>query len=474
MNRSISGQHRLKKAFAGALFVFTAATSAFGGEPAAKSAPTTVVLVTIDTLRADAVSFMGCARPTSPFIDSLAASGVVFNRAYSTSSWTVPSIASIFTSRYPTSHGVISGEIIGGRTKEVWRQTALSPDLATMAGLFRRAGYRTVGVAANRHLQGGSGFELGFDHYYSYAGFLTAEKLNEQLRKTMVDAFGPNWRKTWRNEKVFLWIHYFDPHHPYFPKEPWIETFDPEYRDRPGLFPWRLKAPELEAVYSPSDTAMTRRLLALYHSEVRYTDEQLRVAFADLGLDDRALVVFVADHGEEFGEHGQIGHRRTLYEEVVRVPMFISWPSQIPGGARVDDVVSVVDILPTTVGLASLAPPEGTQGRSLVPLMSGQPDSGDGTAFLEFHRTGTVLRAMVGERWKLVTGSRIPPALYDLESDPGEKINVAADHAELAQNLVSRLAAWSQSLLPPPPATDFSSRDQEEIEKLRALGYVDK
>ena len=218
---------------------------------------------------------------------------------------------------------------------------------------------------------------------------------------------------------------------------------------------------------------MTHRLLALYDSEVRYTDEQLRAAFADLGLDEQALVVFVSDHGEEFGEHGKIGHRRTLYEEVVRVPMFISWPAHIPRGTRVDDVVSVVDLLPTVVELASLEPPEKIEGRSLVPLMSGQPDARDGTAYLEFHRAEIPLRALVGQRWKLVTGPRSPLALYDLEADPGETRNVAAEHAEVTQNLVSQLDAQVRSLLPPPPVSDFSSQDRGEIEKLRALGYVD-
>lgn len=468
------GHRFVKRVFAGASLAGLLVAPALGGPKTDPTGPNTVVLVTVDTLRADSVSFMGCERPTSPFIDSLAALGVVFDRAYSTSSWTVPAIASIFTSRYPSSHGVVRGEIIGTKSKEVWQQTALSPELDTMAELFRRAGYRTVGVAANRHLQVGSGFEHGFDHYYGYAGFLGAEELNVKLRETMASAFGPEWRKTWKQQKTFLWIHYFDPHHPYFPKEPWIETFDPEYVQRPEAFPWRLKAPELNAAYSPSDTAMKRRLLALYHSEVGYTDRALRAAFADLGLDGEVPVIFVSDHGEEFGEHGGIGHRRTLNEEVVQVPMFISWPSRFPAGKRVENVVSVVDLLPTVVELASLPSPDGVEGRSLVPLVNGSDGGRDRSVYLELHPPNPSMRALVNGHWKLVTGSHNQPALYNLQADPGENKDVAADQAQLANRFASELETWLQSLPKPPAAVNFSSRDQSDIEKLRAIGYVEE
>ena len=465
----------MKKTLAVVLGLCSAvALAALDRVPDPKIAPTTVVLISIDTLRADAVSFMGCEAPTSPFLDSLASSAVIFDRAYSTSSWTVPAMASIFTSRYPSSHGVVRGEIIGGKTKEVWRQTALSPELPTLAEIFRGAGYRTVGVAANRHMQLGSGFELGFDHYYGYAGFLNAEDLNTTLQKTMTGAFGKEWRKTWRNEKTFLWIHYFDPHHPYFPREPWIEVFDPEFRTRPEVFPWRLKAPELNAAFSADDTEMTRRLLALYHSEVRYADEQLRSVWSELGLDENALVIFVSDHGEEFGERGKIGHRWTLYEELVHVPMFISWPARFPRGKRVDDVVSVVDILPTMAELASLALPARVEGRSLASLIDGTSGSSGGVAYLELHPPNPALRALVSNRWKLVLASHNRTELYDLRSDPGERRDVAADHRKVAELLEARFNDWLRSLPEPPEVEDFSSRDREDIEKLRALGYVDE
>jgi arylsulfatase A-like enzyme len=464
----------MMKTLAVVLGLYSAVLLARDRVPGARNAPTTVVLISIDTLRADAVSFMGCEAPTSPFLDSLAASGVIFDRAYSTSSWTVPAMASIFTSRHPSSHGVVRGEIIGGKTKEVWRQTSLSPELPNLAEIFRGAGYRTVGVAANRHLQAGTGFELGFDHYYGYAGFLNAEDLNATLQKTMAEAFGEDWRKTWKNEKTFLWIHYFDPHHPYLPRKPWIEAFDPEFRTRPELFPWRLKAPELNAAFSAEDTETIRRLRALYHSEVRYADEQLRSIYTELGLDENALVVFVSDHGEEFGERGKIGHRWTLNEELVHVPMFVSWPARLPRGKRVGDVVSIVDILPTMAELASLEVPGGVEGQSLVKHIDGASRLSGGVAYLELHPPNPALRALVSDRWKLVLASHNRVELYDLRSDPGERKDVAAEHKEMADLLEARFNDWFGSLPEPPEAEDFSSRDQKDIEKLRALGYVDE
>lgn len=464
----------MKKMFVVLLGLHAAVLPAGDRVPAAKVAPTTVVLISIDTLRADAVSFMGCEALTSPFLDSLASSGVIFDRAYSTSSWTVPAVASIFTSRHPSSHGVVRGEIIGGKTKEVWRQTSLSPELPNLAEIFRGAGYRTIGVAANRHLQAGTGFELGFDHYYGYAGFLNAEDLNATLQKTMAEAFGNGWKKTWKNEKTFLWIHYFDPHHPYFPRKPWIEVFDPEFRTRPELFPWRLKAPELNAAFSAGDTETIRRLRALYHSEIRYADEQLRSIYTELGLDDNALVIFVSDHGEEFGERGKIGHRWTLYEELVHVPMFISWPARFPRGKRVDDVVSIVDILPTMAELASLALPKGIEGQSLVKHIDGVSPSRFGVAYLELHPPNPALRALVTDRWKLVLASHNRVELFDLRSDPSERSDVAARNKERVNHLEARFNDWFGSLPTPPVAEDFSSRDTTDIEKLRALGYVDE
>ncbi|MCP4655823.1 MAG: sulfatase-like hydrolase/transferase [bacterium] len=439
-------------------------------------APTTVILLTVDTLRADSLSFMGCPHQTSPFLDSLASRAVVFDRAYSTSSWTVPGIASMFTSQYPSSHGVVRGEVRSiKKSDEVWEQTALAPSLTTLAELFRKAGYRTIGVAANRHVQVGTGFEQGFDHYFGPAEFFDADQLNSTLRETMAEAFGKNWREVWKKEKVFLWIHYFDPHHFYSPRRPWIGRWAPDFRTNPKLFPWRLTRPDLNARFARSGPEMVRRIEALYHSEIRFTDEQIRTIFGELAPDDGSLIVFTSDHGEELGEHGSIGHRLTLYEETVRVPMFVYRPSVLPQGKRIEEIVNIIDILPTLAEMVSFTPPDGSQGRSLLPLISGKRKSGEGTTFLELHPPFPALRAVVTDRWKLLQSmdSENPPILYDLATDPGELNDLAAKEGRRVRRLERRIRCWLDRLPAAPETILFSTQDQEEIERLRALGYVE-
>jgi len=447
-----------------------------GAAPAKLKAPRSVVLLTIDTMRADAVSFGGCPRKTTPFLDSMAARAVVFDRAYSTTSWTVPGVASMLTSLYPSAHGTLSGEIFGDQTKEVWKQTRLADELSTLAELFKEAGYRTIGVVANRHLQVGSGFEQGFDHYYEYAGFLNAEDLNKIVRNKLKQAFGPQWQQKWRQEKVFLWIHYFDPHHPYFPRKPWIEQYAPDFSSNPEAFPWRLSNSQINAAFKRSDRTMVRRLTALYHSEISYTDNQVRILFGELGVDESTLVIFTSDHGEEIGEHGTIGHRWTLFEEAVQVPLFIWWPAVLPEGKRVGQVVSIDDILPTLAEMGAIAKVKGCQGQSLVPLLTGAAGAKDGHAFLELHPPNPSLRGMVTERWKLIRpiGSENRPLLFNLVIDPGEQQDSEPSQRQTAQQLDQQLNSWVEALPKAPETTYFSSQDKEEIEKLRALGYVDE
>jgi arylsulfatase A-like enzyme len=455
-------------------------TQAVGQDAASRTvklkAPKSVVLLTIDTMRADAASFMGCPRKTTPFLDSMAARAVVFDRAYSTTSWTVPGVASMLTSLYPSAHGTLSGEIFGDKTKEVWKQTRLADELSTLAELFKAAGYRTIGVVANRHLQIGSGFEQGFDHYYDYAGFLSAEDLNKTVRQKMKQAFGPQWQQKWRQEKVFLWIHYFDPHHPYFPRKPWIEQYAPDFSKNPEAFPWRLSNSQINATFrSQRDHSMARRLTALYHSEISYTDDQVRIIFGELGVDDNTLVIFTSDHGEEIGEHGMIGHRWTLFEEVVQVPLFVWWPAVLPEGKRVGQGVSIVDILPTLAEMGAIAAPKRCQGQSLVPLLSGAAGRQDSHAYLELHPPNPSLRGLVTERWKLIRpiDSENRPLLFNLVIDPGEQKDNEPSQSQTAQQLNQQLAGWVKALPKAPETTYFSSQDKEEIEKLRALGYVD-
>ncbi len=454
------------------------AATAAAEESPPESRPRVIILLSIDTLRTDALSCMGCQRPTTPFLDSLAEQGTLFSRAYS-SSWTVPAVASMLTSLHASSHGVTHGSIGPGPKGEkiVHSQPVLSGALVTLAELLRDAGYRTIGVAANRHLQEGSGFEQGFDHYFEQASFCNAERLNATVRRLMTEIEGEDWQRTWKRTPTFLWVHYFDPHHFYTPRRPWILEYAPDFQTSPEAFPSRVAAEDLNTGFDPSsDTELVRRLTALYHSEVRYTDEYARRLLADLDPGDDALVVFTSDHGEELGDRSMFGHRNTLFDEVSKVPLFIVRPSSLPQGKRIDTVVSIIDILPTIAEAAGCSLPDGIHGHSLLPLLSGTPGYQHEAALLELHPPyGDGLRALISDHWKLVRpfDKKGPPALYDLDADPQELLDVRSRKRATVKRLRRQLDSLVKSLPDPPEQQLFSNDDEQDIELLRAIGYVE-
>lgn len=196
--------------------------------PPSDPAPAAVVLITIDTLRADYVSFLGHERQTTPFLDGLARRGVSFTASYAASSWTVPSMASLFSGLWPSSHGVVSGRIDAATGAAGQQRVSLQPvlpsSLFTLAESFQQAGYLTIGVPSNLHLAAHLGFAQGFD-YYGPADFKPADRVNRQVVSLLREAFGGDWRAGWREGKTFLWIHYFDPHDPYQPRQPWASRY---------------------------------------------------------------------------------------------------------------------------------------------------------------------------------------------------------------------------------------------------------
>jgi arylsulfatase A-like enzyme len=432
-----------------------------------------IVLVTIDTLRADAVSFMGNPLDTTPFLDSLAENGIIFERAYS-NSWTVPSMASLFTSRYPSSHGVVSGEVQRNPGSDVWNQPVLPLAVETLAEAFQRAGFRTIGVAANRHLQAGTGFERGFEKYFDTAKFLTANTLNNQVYRLMKEAFGPTWRDSWKSSKTFLWVHYFDPHLPYYPRRPWIHRYAPDFQENSDAYPGPMTKPQLLSAYS-SFTKVAPRLEALYLSEVSFFDQHLRQLFEELGVDDSTLVMITADHGEEIDDHGGISHGQTLYEEVVHVPMLLKWTRGLPRGKSVRETVTLLDVYPTLTELAGLKTQQSAQGRSVLPLIEGGKGSKSLPSFVEQLPPRPALEAVVTDRWKLIRpltpGSSAK--LFDLHVDPEELHSLNLTEKQQVKHLEALLQRWRRDLPAAPEVVYFSSDDEELTEQLRSLGYIE-
>jgi arylsulfatase A-like enzyme len=417
--------------------------------------PGDVVVVLIDTLRPDHLGFYGYDKDTAPWLDELARRGTVFERAHSTSSWTAPSTASVFTGLYPTRHGVTEGFFAHrGRMRElseggrpVLPLNQLPTSVATLAERFQRAGYRTFGAAANVNIGHHIGFDRGFDRFH-YAHKASAGALLKEVA-TWSDALQSSPAPT------FLYLHLNDVHSPYEKREP---------------------------LYTPQDDPLQDDISA-YDSQIHYVDRKLAKLAEALDWGPGTLFAVLSDHGEEFGEHGGRRHDGGLHSELTRVLLMFRGPG-VPA-ARITTDVSLVDVLPTLVELAGLPPdpPDATplDGRSLVPLMRAE---GDDAADFEA-RTLLSHRAMKGEKyglswwavlrdgWKLIVDPE-GEALYDHHRDFGEQRDRAAEEPERVRRLSSELQDLRSAEAPPAEPTTAVPLDDALLQALEELGYVEE
>jgi len=445
-------------------------------DPEPRPEPKAVVLLTIDTLRADTLPLIADTASSAPFLDSLAQDAVVFTQAYAPSSWTVPSVASLFTSVEPQSHGVLSGifDIVHhprGMLMRVQGQPLLPQSFITLAEAFRAAGYVTIGIPANMHLAEHLGFGQGFDSYFSEADFLVAPGVNAKVQVQLEHVFGADWRTAWKKQKTFLWIHYSDPHEPYFARRPWIYKEAPDFATDPSSYPAGWDNPDINEQYPQDPETAEQRILPLYRSEVSFVDENIRLLDEAIGLrDDDVLLVLTSDHGEEFYEHGRIGHSLALFEETIHVPMMWRWPRALPEPARLDTPASIMDIYPSLADLLGLDLPPGVHGTSLFGIVPGAPER---TTPLYFHTSyePPVLTAVREGLWKLIRTEGLPPSLFHVVDDADEQVDVASRHPEIVERLTAALDKHLASLPPPPDDTGTVELSPEDAEKLRDVGY---
>jgi len=362
-----------------------------------------VILISIDTLRADHLGAYGYERDTSPAIDRLASEGTLFERTYSHGAWTLPTHASLFTSQIPSEHGVIRGN------RKIRESLVTLPETLQANG-FQTQGFSAVGLVSHQF-----GFEQGFDSF-SYQMGATAEGTIDQV----ID-----WLRDERRGSFFLFVHFFDPHDPYWPADPQYRSlFDPSYRGDAGRKP---EAFENLRVSNPGGRLSEREfehLMALYDGEIRYVDHHLARLFAALEAPDLqdAFVVVTADHGEEFRDHGGLGHARSLYEEMVHVPLVIRGPG-IPRGVRVKTPARHIDVAPTLLDVLGLPAEPTHRGTSLMPLVE-NPETADArVAVLENQRWWfDQVAVVVGDRkyhWDL---NQARGRSYNLDVDPAEQV----------------------------------------------------
>lgn len=415
-----------------------------------------LLLITIDTLRADALGTYGYDQPTSPAIDALARRGHVFDRAQSTSAWTLPSLASLMTSTYTSTH-------------ECWDfRTSLSEAYTTLAEILADEGWATGGVASHTFLASSYGLAQGFEHYDEQLAPTKGAKAHKAITSEQVTDKGLAWvdhrarlgRRDGDERPWFLWVHYFDPHY--------------IYQQHDGLTE-RFEGGTGAGKQAQGKMAVDR---VRYDGEIAHTDAQvgrLLDGLAERGLLDDTVVVLTSDHGEEFGDHGSKHHGRTLYREVLRVPLIMAGPGIATG--RTEVPVGVVDVLPTLLDLFGLPTPRGLAGRSLGRALSGGA-LGDAPLLAELRLfDGYHADALLDGRWKLVVDPDDDSArLFDLQADPLERRDLAADHPDRVARMRQGLAALREAARAASRRTgvdDSLDLDEDELDTLRQLGYVD-
>jgi arylsulfatase A-like enzyme len=443
-----------------------------------REAPPDLIVIVVDTLRADHLGCYGYGRPTSPNLDQFAADGILFENAFAQSSWTSPSIASLFTSLYPSAHGVTTFA------------SALPAALPTMAEVLQRQGFKTSGLSANFvHIIKRKGFARGFDTFAELHRQATAEEEAEFARRVAADAQTVTTRAieaaaSARGSRLFLYVHYMDPHSTYSPPEPFRGRFV-----RPYDGPFTGGTEQLKRVVQGElqvNDADLRRLVDLYDAEIAFVDAEIGRLFRELRKLDRfdnAVVVVLSDHGEEFGDHGGVFHGVTLYDEMTRVPLLVRLPSGRRAGSRVEQVVPLVDLGPTLLQLVGLQDDRTTQGRSIVDLLeTGKSATSAPRAFSELHPDSVVEEALrpkahrsaiATREWAYLVGPNGSSELYARDVDPAQKANRAQLDRAVAASLGLELETFSESM------SSWGTTQREQVplsetdrEHLRALGYV--
>ncbi|MBW2260700.1 MAG: sulfatase [Deltaproteobacteria bacterium] len=460
-----------------------------------------VVLVVVDTQRADFTSVLGSRLRTTPFLERLASRGILFTRAYAPGPWTVPSMYSVMTGLYPSEHGMITG---WSTSFDAGGQNVLPDEAVTLAERLDGAGFETFGVCTNFHVSRRFGFGQGFDRFvgedFTFMPFpnMAVTGLADDIAASPM---------------YFLWLHYLDPHFPYFPHWPWFEQFNESsmhsYDDlmtsaalehyyslegntegmsvRAGDVAWVNRTAKLlqfrpialfehmrENDVIPHDE-WVEFLSAAYASEIRMVDSAMEEALTELGVDDRTILVVTSDHGEELFDHGGHGHRMNdrLYEELIHVPLLFVLPGGWGAGTVVDTPVSLVDIVPTLLDLLGLEVPADLSGLSLLPLMQGQ-SLPERPLYAEVASQSGVKRCIIEYPWKYIHDfGSVEGELYDLEADPAESRDLVDLEPERAAALREKLLAWYKGARVRWQVGEPPELSQEDFIRLKLLGYIE-
>ncbi|HWX24309.1 MAG TPA: sulfatase, partial [Vicinamibacteria bacterium] len=387
-----------------------------------------LLLVTIDTLRADHLGAYGDKDASTPTLDALARRGVLFENAHTVAPLTGPSHATILTGVYPPVHGVRDNATF-----------VLGSSHPALASVLKSRGYTTAGFVAALPLIGAFGFSQGFDTFSEE--FHADPSLGQEAKRPgneVVDAV-LRWLGTPKTAPFFAWVHLYDPHAPYAPPPPFLDRF----RDRP------------------------------YDGEIAFADAQVGRILEALSRSKQGqetLVAVLADHGEGLGEHGEKTHAVLIYESTLRIPFILAGPG-VPSGRVVKEAVGSVDVVPTLLGLLGVEAPAGLPGRDLRPALLGRPllprALYSESLFGRLNCRWATLRGLTEGPFKLIDG--VAPELYDLEKDPGETQDLAGSSAERVTRMRNTLGAALKVMAPAGDRAHALQLSPEQEERLRSL-----
>ena len=430
-----------------------------------------LVVVSIDTLRADHLTAYGYERSTSPEISRLASEGVLFEQAFSQSPKTATSHMSLFTGVYPPAHRVANW---GER-----RVRRLSDDVPTLATLLARSGYRTQAHTEGGNVSARLGFDQGFEIYREHRGAgSTFEEAGQALEHLARDENGAR-------TPFFLFLHTFEVHDPYVPPARFADQFvDPSYSG--DIVGSKMELELLagggnywarhEEYWSRVDRNDPADLQHLKDAEILFTDSQFatfRERLRKLDLEEETIVVVLSDHGEEFLEHGGFLHN-ALFQEILHVPLIFRFPAGLglPSGRRVQDVVRLVDVVPTLLEVMGLSAPEHLQGASLLPLIEGEETLAR-SVFSQWLAGGRIVSLRVGD-WKYIRVKR-DEQLFDLSRDPKESVDRLSERQEVLAGMqaqVDEIIGQSYAFAEAQTPARSPELDRETREQLEALGYL--
>jgi arylsulfatase A-like enzyme len=441
--------------------------------PPAEGPSPNILLISIDSLRADHLGAYGYDRDTSPEIDRLAREGVRWATAVAPSPWTLPSHVSLFTALPPIAHGVL------------FDPKALDEETLCLAEVLQANGYATAGFVGGPFLRSLYGLAQGFDVYDDRTVVRPLFESHQGRTSPALVGLATDWLEAWarRPERppFFLFLHLWDVHYDYTPPAPFDTLFDPDYEGSITAENFEL-GEHIHPGMAPRDL---EHVVALYDGEIRYTDGwvgRLLRFLDEQSLAADTIVVVTADHGEEFFEHGAKGHRKNLYDETMRIPLVIRYPGRVPAGRVVDALARLEDVPTTLLALAGIerpaafgAPhvPGGGEARDLREDFD-RGDAGGSRghiAFGDLHGTQSSIRV---DGMKLIlTRHReaMRDELYDLAADPGEQRDLRGTRSE-GRALFDRFARWHAYWEERPRHAVDIELDEEQLETLRSLGYI--